>query len=194
MQNAPRAKLLRDSPAEDSLDSPDSAVDDTAAQIVLDHGLLQGLECQRPEFGGPGMAVEPLEQGGCGLDIGDFPGRLTVFAVMLGGESPVASEDFNDRKIGVAELRARQVPASGQPFADQSIVLDPAGLYAVGPQVDVRAVERDDGLPAGLVPPIAWVGIGESRHVQPFEKDAQNGIYRFGFQETGRTADHRQVI
>jgi hypothetical protein len=58
----------------------------------------------------------------------------------------------------VANIAAR--PASGQPFADKTVVLDAAGFRAVGTQIVVLAGDRDDRLTGG--PMLAILGRRDS--------------------------------
>ena len=50
-----------------------------------------------------------------------------------------------------SESAERQVPMIGHPLGSQPVVLASAGLAAVGAKVEVAAVQRDDGVAAGLV-------------------------------------------
>jgi hypothetical protein len=43
------------------LDPSDPLVDELPGQPVFDHRVADGLECQRPEVFGGGVAVKPLE-------------------------------------------------------------------------------------------------------------------------------------
>ena len=67
----------------------------------------------------------------------------------------------------------------GVPLADDAVVFVTAGLGAVGAEVNVVAVERDDRLSAGPVLPIFRVPVDESGHDGGLLWVGQNGKYRF---------------
>jgi hypothetical protein len=81
----------------------------------------------------------------------------------------------------------------GDSFADEPITLLLARLALPRTEIEVVAIELDDGLTRD-VPAVFRQRVGESRHVQPSRYGSQNSNYRFGHGKTVRTADRWQVI
>ena len=87
----------------------------------------------------------------------------------------------------------RQTSVIGEPFRDDAIVLDAAGFRAVRPEVEVLAVELDDGLAGSLVLPVLRQSVaGEAWHdCDPVPREKR--MYAYSTEEKSRTADARQV-
>ena len=77
----------------------------------------------------------------------EFAGDLSVFPVVLLGEFAVGVEDLDH---GGFDLAA-QSPTVGQEFGNQAVVFGLAGRGVPLAQVDILAVDRNDGLICGLV-------------------------------------------
>ena len=91
-------------------------------------------------------------------------GRLCGSAVRQ--TASIASKQFGDRQVGI-EFNGGQLSATGQPFTDQSIVFDLAGLRAVRAEVAITAIESDDGLTGSTMFPVLGNRILELGMVQP---------------------------
>jgi hypothetical protein len=84
-----------------------------------------------------------------GLDGGRDPRAAAILAIVVGGEAKIPGAKFDDGdRVAARRLKA---PIALKPFGNQPIVLGLAGLRAMRPQIMLNYVERDDGLPAGLV-------------------------------------------
>ena len=102
------------------------------------------LELDGRKLGGLRVAVELFEETKHRADARLLAGRFATLDVVARGVSPVAGDGFDHREpVGLADER---LAAAHQPFADQPIVVDLAGPGAVGAEIVVAAVERDDGL------------------------------------------------
>jgi hypothetical protein len=83
------------------------------------------------------------------LDGGRDPRAAAILAIVGGGEAKIPGAEFNDGDRVAA--RRVETPIALKPLGNQPIVLGLAGLRAVRTQIVLNSVERDDGLPAGLV-------------------------------------------
>jgi hypothetical protein len=83
-----------------------------------------------------------------------------------------------------------------EPFGDDAIVLAPALAGSVLAEVDVLAVERDDGPPAGLVETVRGIDVDETRHSGSSFPLSQRRNYRFGLRNLRRPpyAIYRQEL
>jgi hypothetical protein len=83
-----------------------------------------------------------------GLDGGRDPRAASVFAVVDGAKAKIPGTKFDDGDRVAA--RRLETPIALKPFGNQPIV-GVAGSRSMRPQIMLNSVERDDGLPAGLV-------------------------------------------
>ena len=82
------------------------------------------------------------------------------------GESPVAGRQLGNGQAGLFALRQDRLSIIGQPFGDESIVLDQACLGAMGTEVVVSACYSDNRLTGRPVLVVLRSGVDESWDVR----------------------------
>jgi hypothetical protein len=142
-----------------------------AAQPDVRPGIAGGedlftncLELQRPEFAGRLLPVQPPHRPQGIPHVGKFTtGFVTVVALRV---FQIGHDQFGDRDdvLRLAECRGA---ARRQPFGDQAIVFDPAGLRLPGAKIVASAVDLDDGLMASPVLAILGNFLRKTWHVRP---------------------------
>ena len=186
-----RDHLLPDGPLERPDDLADPLVDLVPAEAGIDHRLADGLEPERPELPGQGVAVELAERPEGQPDVDRLRRRLAVLDVVgvgvIGGRP--TSISLTVRSDPEAESAAGEPSAGGQPLGDEPVVLGPALGGAVLAEIEVPTVEGNDGLAGRLVESVGRECGGWSRH-----GTASNPVdYRLSWSSIGRSVRLGQV-
>jgi hypothetical protein len=164
-------------------------VDVAARPAQLDHLGTASLEGQRPEVGGAGVAVQPLEEAQrVAQVVAGAAGPVLVEPVVVFGVLPVGQGQLVDGQVGRGTFRApgRQAPAVGLPLRDDAGVLGPALGGAVLAEQHVAAAaqpigEGDDGLAGLPVTAVLGDGGGSGHAGNPFWDARKTSALRRGF-------------
>ena len=140
-------QFILNRPFEASADSANRLVDVATAPAVVDHSPPDGLQCQGAKIIGIRPPVQLPDDLEGFLDATVFAGDLPVLPVIPLGEFPVRVDNLDHGGFDLVP----QSPTVGQEFGDQAVVFSLAGRGVPLSQVDILAVDRDNGLPCGLV-------------------------------------------
>jgi hypothetical protein len=87
---------------------------------------------------------------------------------------------FGDQQYAEDQIPGNLPAAVGQPFSDQAIIFELAGLRLPGPEITVDFRKRDDRLPRWFVVAVIGGRVQQPGHGADPSKQAQNGNYRPG--------------
>jgi hypothetical protein len=182
--------FLPDGPLERSENVTNPFVDFAPAESGIDHGLADGLEAERPEFPGRGVAVEFAKGSEGQPDVHRLSRGLAILDVVTVRMLQIRQEHFVDGGIRPGgRLRHDRPTAGRQPFGHEAVILGPALGSAELPEIEIPAADRDDGQAGGLME-----SVGRQTGMLDRHRTAPNPVdYRLSWVSKWAALSDRQV-